>query len=425
MPGMRTSMITTAGRRRSTSATALSPSAASPTMRMCGARESESRRPSRTTSWSSTISVVISSGMCAAIVCAAAASARAQSGISVSCSGDGGGASRTRRRSRMPCARASSPHLSPHRRGLGVRQVGARGRGARTPAGARASRGRGRRGSARACPGFRWRTFAQTPHAPASRAARTTSASCSGESEMPGQDRRHADRRPARRRPTSARRAPAAAGAAAPCRARCAARPPRRASARRTSTETSARVAASTSTSTSRTISGPRVISENGFAASRERLDAGARQPVAPLGRLVRIGGGADRDAARRCHDAARELAPQHLGDVDLDADRRAVARRPRAGRPAARRRGRNRTCSGATQPMYGLSDQPNGMPLHPVERGLARLLAVLRPHRGEHRTYVRLERRPRRAARLRYDSGRLDDDLPPSTCAPATAHAA
>ena len=70
MPGMRTSMITTAGRRRSTSATALSPSDASPTMRMCGARESESRRPSRTTSWSSTISAVISSGICAAIVCA-------------------------------------------------------------------------------------------------------------------------------------------------------------------------------------------------------------------------------------------------------------------------------------------------------------------------------------------------------------------
>ena len=27
-----------------------------------------------------------------------------------------------------------------------------------------------------------------------------------------------------------------------------------------------------------------------------QRLDAGARQPVAPLGRLVRVGGGADRD---------------------------------------------------------------------------------------------------------------------------------
>src|SRR5688500_13537803 len=62
MPGMRTSMITTSGRRRSTSATAPAPSEASPITRMCGARESERRRPSRTTSWSSTNRQVISSG---------------------------------------------------------------------------------------------------------------------------------------------------------------------------------------------------------------------------------------------------------------------------------------------------------------------------------------------------------------------------
>src|SRR5579862_5231228 len=60
MPGMRTSMITTSGRRRSASATALSPSPASPITRMWGARERERRRPSRTTSWSSTIRQVIS-----------------------------------------------------------------------------------------------------------------------------------------------------------------------------------------------------------------------------------------------------------------------------------------------------------------------------------------------------------------------------
>ena len=57
----------------------------------------------------------------------------------------------------------------------------------------------------------------------------------------------------------------------------------------------------------------------------REHLDAGARQPVAALGGLVRVGRGADRDllaAPRR----ARELAREHLGDVDLDADRAAVA---------------------------------------------------------------------------------------------------
>ncbi len=60
MPGMRTSMITTLGCRRSASVTAASPSEASPMMRMCGAFESEMRMPSRTTSWSSTIRQVIS-----------------------------------------------------------------------------------------------------------------------------------------------------------------------------------------------------------------------------------------------------------------------------------------------------------------------------------------------------------------------------
>src|SRR5690349_9608550 len=62
MPGMRTSMITTFGRRRSASAMADAPSPASPITRMCGARESDRRRPSRTTSWSSTMRQVISGG---------------------------------------------------------------------------------------------------------------------------------------------------------------------------------------------------------------------------------------------------------------------------------------------------------------------------------------------------------------------------
>ena len=43
MPGMRTSMITTSGLRRSASAIALAPSEASPITRMCGARESDRR----------------------------------------------------------------------------------------------------------------------------------------------------------------------------------------------------------------------------------------------------------------------------------------------------------------------------------------------------------------------------------------------
>ena len=59
MPGMRTSMITTAGRPPNGERDRRAAVEASPTIRMCAARESESRRPSRTTSWSSTISVVI------------------------------------------------------------------------------------------------------------------------------------------------------------------------------------------------------------------------------------------------------------------------------------------------------------------------------------------------------------------------------
>src|SRR5580765_2964651 len=61
-PGMRTSMITTFGLRRSARSIAALPSPASPTTRMCGARERERRSPSRTTSWSSTIRHVISLG---------------------------------------------------------------------------------------------------------------------------------------------------------------------------------------------------------------------------------------------------------------------------------------------------------------------------------------------------------------------------
>src|SRR3712207_8930733 len=54
LPILRTSMITTFGRRRSASETALAPSEASPITRMCGARESDNRNPSRTTDRKST-----------------------------------------------------------------------------------------------------------------------------------------------------------------------------------------------------------------------------------------------------------------------------------------------------------------------------------------------------------------------------------
>ena len=63
MPGMRMSITTTSGRRRSAREIALSPSDASPTTRMCGARESDRRSPSRTISWSSAMRQVISAGI--------------------------------------------------------------------------------------------------------------------------------------------------------------------------------------------------------------------------------------------------------------------------------------------------------------------------------------------------------------------------
>ena len=47
----------------SATVTASAPSEASPTTRMCGARESDRRSPSRTTSWSSTMRQVISEGV--------------------------------------------------------------------------------------------------------------------------------------------------------------------------------------------------------------------------------------------------------------------------------------------------------------------------------------------------------------------------
>ena len=120
-----------------------------------------------------------------------------------------------------------------------------------------------------------------------------------------------------------------------------------------------------------------------------EDLDAGAREPVAALGGLVRIGRGADRDrltAPRR----PRELAAQHLGDVHLDADRGPVA-----------------VVGGAVGPLFERPDVTEGAAvhaahirvqrpverhsLHPVQRGPARLFAVLRPPRAQHRTYVRV----------------------------------
>lgn len=61
-----------------------------------------------------------------------------------------------------------------------------------------------------------------------------------------------------------------------------------------------------------------------------ERLEAGAREAIAALGRLVGIRGRADGDKRARPR-AAHEFAPQDLGHVHLHADRGAVER---VGRP-------------------------------------------------------------------------------------------
>src|SRR3954454_11180472 len=70
MPGIRTSRITTFGLRRFASVTAAWPSDASPTTRMFSERDSDSLRPSRTTSWSSTIRQVMGSLTCTPTVAA-------------------------------------------------------------------------------------------------------------------------------------------------------------------------------------------------------------------------------------------------------------------------------------------------------------------------------------------------------------------
>ena len=205
MPGMRTSMITTSGRRRSASATALSPSDASPITRMWGARESERRRPSRTTSWSSTIRQVISRSE------VEFGSERLPRGPA-----DCRGPVRSRLDRELRAARVLG-RLAPDRRRAPIcdleaprevgdlrsdrlrvlgREIGPFGRRApRRAARARASRRPRCSEEVLPRPGRRKSRFAQTPVAPASRAARTTSASCSGSVGDARQDRRHPDAR--------------------------------------------------------------------------------------------------------------------------------------------------------------------------------------------------------------------------------------
>src|SRR6185437_13765721 len=114
----------------------------------------------------------------------------------------------------------------------------------------------------------------QTPVAPAARASRTTSASSSGRSLSPG---------------------------------RIGAIPTR------------ASTPASTSIESAR----------SRWRGADESLDAGAREAVAALRRLVRIGRRPDRNRLVLPRRPGK-LSPQHVGDVRLDADARAVAVVPR-----------------------------------------------------------------------------------------------
>ena len=104
MSGMRRSMITTSGRRRSVSATADAPSAASPMTRMRGERESARRRPSRTTSWSSAMRQVISSATGrfygAAPACSSSSRSKARAVGGCGCERVGGGSATSRSRAR-------------------------------------------------------------------------------------------------------------------------------------------------------------------------------------------------------------------------------------------------------------------------------------------------------------------------------------
>ena len=216
------------------------------------------------------------------------------------------------------------------------------------------------------------------PHAPASRAAATTRVELARVVGEPGQERRHADGR-----------ADAGSTSVVSARSRWRGGAVPGSVVRQTSsssvgtenvTETSARREASASSSTSRTISGPRVMIENGLRGVAQHLDARARQPVAALGGLVRVGRGADRDGLAPSSAGRASSRAQHLGDVHLDADRRAVAV---VGWPVgAPLEGADVTERAAVDAAHVRVQRPvERHALDAVERDLARLLAVLDAH--------------------------------------------
>ena len=275
--------------------------------RMCGARESDSRRPSRTTSWSSTIRQVISDfpsalgvfGHGPRIVFRESDREGELLRLGLGLEGPNPAVGDAE----LAC---QSGHAPLHRLDVVGAKVGAAAvelarTSARAPASpaARCSRKCSR------VPGRRKSRFVQTPVAPASRAALTTSASCAGSIGDAGQDRRHAD-----------------AGLDAGVdelrdglqplprmRGRGLGLPPdlvveRR--DRRRSPRRSARAGGLDEDVDVADDHRPARDDAERVAGLGERLDAGAGQAVAPFGGLVGVGGGADRDRLRVPRTAGR-----------------------------------------------------------------------------------------------------------------------
>ncbi len=115
-------------------------------------------------------------------------------------------------------------------------------------------------------------------------------------------------------------------------------------------------------------------------AGAGELDDAGAREPVAPLRRLVRVGGGAERHLLALPR-AACELPAQHLRHVHLHPDRAAVAV---VRGPVGARLERADVTEGAPMHAPGVRVQRPGErhPPDPVQGAAAGLLEIGRAHR-------------------------------------------
>ena len=128
----------------------------------------------------------------------------------------------------------------------------------------------------------------------------------------------------------------------------------------------------------------------------REGLDAGAREAVAALRRLVRIGRCSDRDRLA-LPGRARELPPEHVRDVRLDADACAVAVVPRP--VGSRLEGADVTERAAVCAAHVRVERPGERhPADAVEGAAAGLLPVLGSHLSEDSEHMFV---PERAADL------------------------